>query len=66
LYTSEGQKIAAENWYRPIDPKVSVQFAKVFPTVKLFTIDQAFGGWTLAQKTHFADGGVFDQLYTRR
>ncbi len=66
LYTPEGQKIAADNWYRPIDPKVSAQFAKVFPAVKLFTIDNTFGGWATAQKKHFADGGLFDQMYTGR
>ncbi|MFM2328312.1 MAG: hypothetical protein RLZZ494_415, partial [Pseudomonadota bacterium] len=66
LYTPEGQKIAADNWYRPIDPKVSAQFAKVFPVVKLFTIDNTFGGWATAQKKHFADGGLFDQMYIGR
>jgi sulfate/thiosulfate transport system substrate-binding protein len=66
LYTPEGQKIAAENGYRPIDPKVSAQFAKVFPTIKLFTIDTTFGGWATAQKKHFADGGLFDQMYIGR
>jgi sulfate/thiosulfate-binding protein len=65
LYTLEGQEIAAKNFYRPIDPKVAAKYAKQFPAVKLFTIDQLFGGWTKAQKTHFADGGVFDQIYTK-
>lgn len=65
LYTPEGQEIAAKNFYRPIDPKVAAKYAKQFPAVKLFTIDQLFGGWTKAQKTHFADGGVFDQIYTK-
>ncbi len=66
LYTPEGQEIAARNFYRPIDPKVAATYAKNFPKVNLFTIDEVFGGWTQAQKTHFNDGGVFDQIYTKR
>lgn len=66
LYSSEGQEIAARNFYRPIDPAVAAKYARSFPKVNLFTIDQVFGGWTQAQKTHFADGGVFDQIYTRK
>jgi sulfate/thiosulfate transport system substrate-binding protein len=65
LYTPEGQEIAAHNFYRPIDEKVAAKYTKQFPAVKLFTIDQVFGGWTKAQKTHFADGGVFDQIYSK-
>ena len=66
LYTTEGQEIAARNFYRPIDDKVVARYAKVFPMVNLFTIDEVFGGWAKAQKTHFADGGVFDQIYTKK
>jgi sulfate transport system substrate-binding protein len=66
LYTPEGQEIAARNFYRPIDDKVAAKYTKVFPKVSLFTIDEVFGGWARAQKTHFADGGVFDQIYTRK
>jgi sulfate/thiosulfate-binding protein len=66
LYSSEGQEIAARNFYRPNDPAVAAKYARSFPKVNLFTIDQVFGGWTQAQKTHFADGGVFDQIYTRK
>ena len=66
LYSPEGQDIAARNFYRPIDPTVAAKYAKNFPPVKLFTIDEVFGGWTKAQKTHFADGGVFDQIYTKK
>ena len=66
LYSPEGQEIAARNFYRPIDPTVAAKYAKNFPPVKLFTIDEVFGGWTKAQKTHFADGGVFDQIYTKK
>ena len=66
LYTPEGQEIAARNFYRPIDAKVAARYDKQFPKLNLFTIDEVFGGWTKAQKTHFADGGVFDQIYTRK
>jgi len=64
LYSPEGQEIAARNFYRPRDPKVAAKYAKQFADVKLFTIDDSFGGWRAAQKTHFDDGGVFDQIYT--
>jgi sulfate/thiosulfate transport system substrate-binding protein len=63
LYTDEGQEIAAQNYYRPISEKVAKKYAAQFPKVKLFTIDELFGGWTKAQKAHFADGGTFDQIY---
>ena len=66
LYTAEGQEIAARNFYRPIDEKVGAKYAKNFPKVNLFTIDEVFGGWAKAQKTHFADGGVFDQIFAAR
>jgi sulfate transport system substrate-binding protein len=66
LYTPEGQDIAARNFYRPIDPAVATKYAKQFPKLNLFTIDDTFGGWTRAQKVHFADGGLFDQIYTRK
>jgi len=66
LYSPEGQEIAAKNFYRPIDPKVAEKYAKNFPTTAMFTIDEVFGGWAKAQKTHFADGGTFDQIYTRK
>jgi sulfate transport system substrate-binding protein len=62
-YTPEAQEIAAKNFYRPIDPKVSARHDKQFAKVNLFTIDQVFGGWDKAQKTHFADGGIFDQIF---
>ena len=63
LYSPEGQEIAAKNHYRPRDAKVAAKYAGTFAKVKLFTIDQAFGGWEAAQKTHFADRGTFDQIY---
>ncbi|QRX81872.1 sulfate ABC transporter substrate-binding protein [Glaciimonas sp. PAMC28666] len=63
LYSPEGQEIAAHNYYRPTDPKVATKYASRFPKLNLFTIDTVFGGWQKAQKTHFSDGGVFDQIY---
>jgi sulfate transport system substrate-binding protein len=65
LYSDEGQEIAARNFYRPRNAAVAAKYAKVFPKLELITIDGAFGGWTKAQKTHFADGGVFDQIYLK-
>jgi len=62
LYSPEGQEIAAKHYYRPRDAKVAAKYAKTFAPVKLFTIDELFGGWRQAQKTHFDDGGVFDQI----
>ena len=66
LYSPEGQEIAARHFYRPIDPAIAAKYAAKFPKVSLFTIDEVFGGWAKAQKTHFADGGVFDQIYTAK
>jgi sulfate transport system substrate-binding protein len=63
LYTGEGQEIAAKNYYRPRLESVAKKYAATFPKVKLFSIDQFFGGWQKTQKVHFADGGVFDQIY---
>ncbi|AHK19317.1 MULTISPECIES: sulfate ABC transporter substrate-binding protein [Yersinia pseudotuberculosis complex] len=65
LYSPEGQTIAAKNYYRPRDPAVAAKFANEFPQLKLFTIDEIFGGWTQAQKIHFATGGVFDEISKR-
>jgi sulfate transport system substrate-binding protein len=65
LYSDEGQEIAARNFYRPRNAAVAAKYAKVFPQLELITIDEAFGGWAKAQKTHFADGGVFDQIYLK-
>ncbi|HEY5996815.1 MAG TPA: sulfate ABC transporter substrate-binding protein, partial [Candidatus Deferrimicrobiaceae bacterium] len=61
LYTREGQQIAAKHYYRPVDKKIAAAASKL-PRLKLFTIDELFGGWQKAQKTHFADGGVFDRI----
>jgi len=67
LYSPEGQEIAARHYYRPRDTKVAAKHASTFNLkVKLFTIDEVFGGWTKAQATHFNDGGVFDRIYTVR
>jgi sulfate transport system substrate-binding protein len=63
LYSDEGQDLAGKHFYRPRDAKAAAKYAKVFPKVNLITIDEAFGGWQKAQKTFFADGGVFDQIY---
>jgi sulfate transport system substrate-binding protein len=63
LYTPEGQELAAQNYYRPRDAKVAARYAATFPKLELATVDQLFGGWKKAQATHFADGGVFDQIY---
>jgi len=66
LYSEEGQDIAGRNFYRPTDAKAKAKYATQFPPLKLFTIDEAFGGWTAADKAHFADGGSFDQIYSPR
>jgi sulfate transport system substrate-binding protein len=65
LYSEEGQDIAGRHFYRPNDPKVAAKYATQFPKVNLFKIDDVFGGWQKAQKTHFADGGTFDQIYQK-
>jgi sulfate transport system substrate-binding protein len=63
LYTDEGQEIAAKNFYRPRNQAIAAKYAANFTQLKLVTIDEEFGGWTKAQATHFADGGVFDQIF---
>jgi len=64
LYTPQVQEIAARDGYRPRDATVAAKYATKFPQLPLLTIDAAFGGWKVAQATHFADGGTFDQIYT--
>ncbi|NMM82696.1 sulfate transporter subunit [Acidovorax sp. SRB_14] len=66
LYSDDGQEIAGKNFYRPTSEKAKAKFARQFPQIALFTIDQAFGGWAKADKAHFADGANFDQIYTRK
>ena len=63
LYSAEGQEIAAKHHYRPRTPEVLARYAAKFPKITLFTIDEAFGGWSKAQQTHFDDGGIFDKIY---
>ena len=63
LYTDEAQELIAKNYYRPTVEKEAKKYAAQFPNVKLFTLAQVAGDWSSAQKAHFADGGVFDQIY---
>jgi sulfate/thiosulfate transport system substrate-binding protein len=65
LYSDEGQEIAAKNFYRPSNSKIAAKYASQFPAIKLFKIDDAFGGWKKAHQTHFTDGGTFDQIYQK-
>jgi sulfate/thiosulfate-binding protein len=62
-YSKEGQEIAARNSYRPRDPEIAKEYENSFAKVELFTVDDVFGGWARAQKEHFGEGGVFDQIY---
>ena len=62
-YTKEGQEIAARNSYRPRDPEIAHEYENSFAKVELFTIDEVFGGWAKAQREHFGEGGIFDQIY---
>jgi sulfate transport system substrate-binding protein len=66
LYTAEGQEIAAKNYYRPILDSVAKKYASQFPKINLVKIDNVFGGWKKAQKTHFSDGGVFDEIILKK
>jgi sulfate transport system substrate-binding protein len=66
LYSDEGQDVAGRNYYRPTSDKAKAKYASQFPKLTLFTIDEAFGGWTKADKAHFADGGSFDQIYLNK
>jgi len=63
LYSDEGQRLIGKHFYRPSNPVIAAQFAAQFATIRLFTIDERLGGWQQAQHIHFADGGVFDQIY---
>ncbi|MFI8417827.1 sulfate ABC transporter substrate-binding protein [Serratia sp. NPDC078593] len=65
LYSPEGQLIAAKHYYRPRDAAVEAQFAEQFPKLKLFTVEDTFGGWAHAQKVHFSSGGTFDEIGKR-
>ncbi len=66
LYSPLGQDMAAKHFYRPRNEKVMAKYAAQFPKLKTFTIDEVFGGWPKAQQTHFANGGVFDQIYSTK
>lgn len=63
LYSDEGQEIAGKNYYRPTTEKIAAKFADQYPKITLFTINDVAGDWTTAQKRHFGDGGIFDQIY---
>ena len=65
LYSDEGQDIVGKHYYRPRNPEVAKTVRRIFPNVNLFTIDEAFGGWRSAQKKHFDDRGVFDEIYSQ-
>ncbi|WP_037585416.1 sulfate ABC transporter substrate-binding protein [Stenoxybacter acetivorans] len=66
LYTEDAQRIIAKNFYRPTNPAVQAEFKDQFPPLNLVTIDKEFGGWKQAQQHFFADGGVFDQIYSKK
>jgi len=66
LYSPQGQDLAGQNHYRPTDPTVAAKYGRHYPRMTLFTVDELFGGWAKAQKAHFADGGSFDKVYTRK
>lgn len=66
LYTEEAQDIIGKHFYRPTSAKAQARYAKQLPKLNLFKIEEAFGGWEQAAKVHFADGGTFDQIYTRK
>ena len=63
LYTPAGQELAAKHYFRPRSAEVAARYQNQFPSIKLFTVDDVFGGWHKAQATHFDDGGIFDQIY---
>jgi sulfate transport system substrate-binding protein len=65
LYSPEGQQIAVKHYYRPVDPKVAAEHAARFPNLKLFTLEEVAGDWANANRVHFADGGLFDQIYAQ-
>lgn len=66
LYSPLGQELAAKHYFRPRNPQVAAKYAQQFPKIKLFSIHDVFGGWVKAQKTHFVNGAIFDQIYADR
>jgi sulfate transport system substrate-binding protein len=65
LYSPTGQELAAKHHYRPRDPEVAARFAREFPALQLFTLEEQFGNWATVQKVHFADQGIFDRIFQR-
>ena len=63
LYSDDGQEIAGRNFYRPRAEKAAAKYARQFPRIDLFTIEEVFGGWQKAQRVHFSEGGLFDKIY---
>ena len=66
LYTEEAQDIIGKHFYRPRSAKAQAKYAKQLPKLNLFTVQEAFGGWDQANRTHFADGGMFDRIFARQ
>ena len=66
LYSPEGQEIIAKHYFRPRDPAVAKKYAARFPAIRTFTVEEKFGSWEAVQKTHFADGGIYDQIAVKR
>lgn len=66
LYTPQAQDIIGRNYYRPTDPKAAAKYAKQYPSIKLYTIQEEFGGWTTANRVHFAEGGIFDTIRPKK
>lgn len=66
LFSPEGQEIIAKHHFRPRDPAVAKKYASRFPAIKTFTVEEKFGSWEAVQKTHFADGGIYDQIAVKR
>lgn len=64
MYSEEGQAVGARNYFRVRNETITKRYAIMYPKIKTFTLDEVFGSWAKAQKTHFADGGIFDQIYT--
>lgn len=63
LWLPEAQQLAAKNFFRPTDPSVLAQYAKLFPAVEIFSVNQFFGHWDEINRKHFSDGALFDQFY---
>ena len=66
LYSPLGQELAAKHYFRPRNAQVAAKYANQFPKIKLFSINDVFGGWAKAQKTHFVNGAIFDQIYGQK